>query len=314
MCLHCHRQDAQSLCNTKTAGGVSTLTASTSASEHSKAGVASSTSCRQMVSVSVCSCSNPFPRLPHKLSQQTQQQQQQHHLAESASGSSRAAGQQQDRPVNGSKAYLAGTCCSLHAFLVLTLGGKLYSLLLFTTNRQPTACKESAHLSTDTTVCLGAAADGGKLQASSTGCTRLSCGSAGKQTSTLLCWQPQQQRCPAVPSSCSIYTTGCSTQQLLRPTLATGGTGSCAGAPSSSASRHTLPSARKSAEADVILLWLMGMQNSAAAAARATPAPPLCRSGGTWATVVRCTTQMSSAQASFAVPARQPWMACLSLC
>ena len=180
-----------------------------------------------MVSVSVCSCFSHFLSHPHKQTQQ--QQQHHHHLAESASGSSRAAGQQQ---VIGFRAYLTDIWCSLHALLVLTLGGRPYSQRLFTANRQPTACKESAHVSTDMTVYLGAAADGRRLLASSTGCTRQSCGSAGKQTSMLLYWLPQQPKWPAVPSSCSTFVTGCSTQQLLRPTLVTGGTGSCAGAPS----------------------------------------------------------------------------------
>ena len=122
-----------------------------------------------------CSCFSHF--LSH-LRKQTQQQQQQHHqLAESASGSTRAAGQQQ---VNGFRAYLADLWCSLHALLVWILGGRLYSQRLSTANRWPTSCKESAHVNTDTTVCLGAAADGRRLLASSTGCTRQSCGSAGK--------------------------------------------------------------------------------------------------------------------------------------
>ena len=183
--------------------------------------------CRLMVSVLVCSCFSHFLSHPHEQTQQ--QQQQHHHLAESASGSSRAAGQQQ---LNGFRAHLTDIRCSLLERLVLTLGGRLYSQQLFTANRQPTASKESAHVSTDTTVCLGAAADGRKLLASSTGCTRQSCGSAGKQTSMLLYWLPQQPKWPAVPSSCTIFVTGCSAQQQLRATLVTGGTGSCAGAPS----------------------------------------------------------------------------------
>ena len=134
-----------------------------------------------------------------------------------------------------------------------------------------------------------------------------------KQTSMLLYWLPQQPRWPAVPSSCTTFVTGCSTQQLLIPTLVTGGTGSCAGAPSLSGSRHTLPSARKSVEAARKLLWLMEMQSSAAAAARGTPAHQQCHCGGSLGTAVRCMILTSSAQASFAVPARQPWMACLSL-
>ena len=177
MCLRCRRQVAKSSCNNKTAGGVSTLTASTSASGHSRVDVTSNTSCRQMVSVSVYSCSSHFPRHPHK---QWQQQQQHHHLAKSASG--KEAQLSSSRSVNGSRAYLRDIWCSLHALLVLTLGGRLCSQLLFTTNRQPTACKESAHVGTDMTVCLGAAADGRRLLASSTGCTRPSCGLAGNQT------------------------------------------------------------------------------------------------------------------------------------
>ena len=128
--------------------------------------------------------------------------------------------------MNGSRAYLTDIWCSLHALLVLTLEGRLCSQLSFTTNRQMTACKEGAHVSTDMTVCLGAAADGGRLLASSTGCTRPSCGLAGNQTSMLLSWPSQQPNWPAVPGPCTTYVTGCSTQQLLRPTLATGGTGS----------------------------------------------------------------------------------------
>ena len=152
-----------------------------------------------------------------------------------------------------------------------------------------------------------------RLLASSSGCTRQSCGSAGKQTSMLLYWLPQQPKWPAVPSSCTTFVTGCSTQQLLIPILVRGGTGSCAGAPSLSGSRHTLPSARKSVEAARKLLWLMEMQSSAAAAARGTPAHLQCHCGGSLGTAVRCMILTSSAQASFAVPARQPWMACLSL-
>ena len=57
--------------------------------------------------------------------------------------------------MNGSRAYLTGTWCSLHALLVLTLGGKLCSQQLFTASRQQTACKQGVHVSTDMTVCLG---------------------------------------------------------------------------------------------------------------------------------------------------------------
>ncbi len=174
------------------------------------------------------------------------------HLPENASGSGRAAWQQQ---VNGSRAYLTGTWCSLHALLVLTLGGKLCSQQLYTASRQQMACKQGVHVSTDMIVCLGAAADGRRLLASSTGCSRQSCGSAGNQASMLLYWLPEQPKWLAVPSPCTTFVTGCSTQQPLRPTLETGGTGSCAGAPSSSCSRHTLPSARKSVEAVKKLLW-----------------------------------------------------------
>ncbi|DBB01138.1 TPA: hypothetical protein ACH3X1_001029 [Trebouxia sp. C0004] len=55
----------------------------------------------------------------------------------------------------------------------------------FTANRQPTACKESVHVSTDMTVCLGAAADGRRLLASSTGCTRQACGLADLKAALL---------------------------------------------------------------------------------------------------------------------------------
>ena len=70
---------------------------------------------------------------------------------------------------------------------------------------------------------------------------------------------------------------------------------------------------KESVEAAVTLLWLMEMQSSAAAAARGTPAHLQCHCGGSLGTAVRYMTLTSSAQASFAVPARQPWMACLSL-
>ena len=211
MCHHSRRtQEPKTSFVIRRAGGTSTLTASTSVSGHSTADVASSSRCKLMVSVSVCSCSSHFLSLPHK---QTQQQQHHHHLhlAESASGSSRAAGQQQ---MPGCRAYLTDIWCNLHALWVLILAGKLYSQLLFTANRQPMACKESAHVSTDTTVCLGAAADGRRLLASSTDRTRQSCGSAGNQASTLLHWLPQQPKWPAVPSSCSTFVTGCSTQHF----------------------------------------------------------------------------------------------------
>lgn len=138
----CHRwgrkQEPKSLCNTKSGGGISSLTASTSASGHSEADVASISRCRLMVSVSVCSCSSHFLSQPHKQTQQQQQHQHhQHlHLARSASCSSRTAGQQQ---VIGFRAYLTGIWCGLHALLVLTLGGRLYSQRLFTGNRRPTA-------------------------------------------------------------------------------------------------------------------------------------------------------------------------------
>ena len=59
---------------------------------------------------------------------------------------------------------------------------------------QQAACKTSVHVSTNTTVCLGAAADGRRPLASSTGCTRQTCGSAGNQTSTLLYWLPHQPK------------------------------------------------------------------------------------------------------------------------
>ena len=185
---------------------------------HSQADAASTSRYRLMGSVSVCSCSS------HLLSHSRKQTQQQHHhhLTENASGRSRAAGQQQ---VNGSRAYLTGTWCSLHALLVLTLGGKLCSQQLFTASRQQTACKQGVHVSTDMTVCLGAAADGRRLLASSIGCSRQSCGSAANQASMLLYWLPQQPKWLAVPSSCTTFVTGCSTQQPLRPTLETGGTG-----------------------------------------------------------------------------------------
>ena len=84
------KSGCQESCNTKTAGGVSTLTASTSVSGHNTADVASNSSCRHMVSVSVNSDSS--------LSHPQQQQQHHHHhhlLAKSANGSSRAAEQQQ---------------------------------------------------------------------------------------------------------------------------------------------------------------------------------------------------------------------------
>ncbi len=149
------------------------------------------------------------------------------------------------------------------------------------------------------TVCLGAAADGRRLLASSTGCSRQSCGSAGNQASMLLYWLPQQPKWLAVPSSCTTCVTGCRTQQPLRPTLETGGTGSCAGAPSSSGSRHTLPSARKLLEAVKKLLWPMETPSSAAAAAREIPAHLQCHCGGNLGTAVRCMTRMNSAQASF---------------
>ncbi len=133
--------------------------------------------------------------------------------------------------------------------------------------------------------------------------------------SMLLYWLPQQPKWLAVPSSCTTFVTGCSTQQPLRLTLETGGTGFCAGAPSSSGSRHTLPSARKSVEAVKKLLWPMETPSSAAAAAKEIPAHLQCHcgGGGNLGTAVRCMTRMNSAQASFVVLARQPWMACLSL-
>ena len=109
--------------------------------------------------------------------------------------------------MNGSRAYLTGTWCSLHALLVLTLGGKLCSQQLFTASRQQTACKQGVHVSTDMTVCLGAAADGRRLLASSIGCSRQSCGSAGNQASMLLYWLPQQPKWLAVPSSCTTFVT-----------------------------------------------------------------------------------------------------------
>ena len=118
--------------------------------------------------------------------------------------------------MNGFRAYLTDIWCSLHALLVLTLAGKLHSQRSFTASRQPTACKKSVHVSTDMKVCLGAAADGSRLLASSTGCIRQTCGLAGNQTSTLLYWPPQQPKWPAVPSSCTTFVTGCNTQQLLR--------------------------------------------------------------------------------------------------
>ena len=240
-----------------------------------------------MVSVSVCSCSSHFLSLPHK---QTQQQYHQHlHLAESTSGSSRAAA---DAWVQGlPNKHMVQPAC------IVGLDPDRKALFTAVVSRQATACKESAHVSTDTTVCLGAAAEGRRLLASSTDCTRQSCGSAGNQASMLLCWLPQQPKWPAVPSSCSTFVTGCSTQQLLRPTLVTGGTGSCAGAPSYSGSRHVLPSARKSVEAVRTLLWLMEMQSSAAADARVTPAHLQCHCGGSLGTAVRYVTQMSLAQA-----------------
>ena len=62
----------------------------------------------------------------------------------------------------------------------------LFTTLVHSARSQPTACKKSVHVSTDMTVCLGAAADGRRPLASSTGCTRQTCGSAENQTSTLL--------------------------------------------------------------------------------------------------------------------------------
>ena len=56
-----------------------------------------------------------------------------------------------------------------------------------------------------------------------------------------------------------------------------------------------------------------GDANSAATAARVTPAHLQCHCGGSLGIAVRCMILTSSAQASFAVHARQPWMACLSL-
>ncbi len=128
MCHRCHQpQEPKSSSRSKRAGGVGTLTASTSVSGHNKADAASNCRYRLMGSVSVCSCSG------HLLSHSRNQTQHHHHhhlqLTENASGSGRTAGQQQ---VNGSRAYLAGTWCSLHALLVLTLGGKLCSQQLFT--------------------------------------------------------------------------------------------------------------------------------------------------------------------------------------
>ncbi len=252
-----------------------------------------------MGSVSVCSCSS------HLLSHSHNQTQHHHHhhlqLTENASGSGRTAGQQQ---VNGSRAYLAGTWCSLHALLVLTLGGKLCSQQLFTANRQLMACKQGVHVSTDMTVCLGAAADGRRLLASSTGCSRQSTGCSRQQETRPQCCSigyPQQPKWLAVPSSCTTFVTRCSTQQPLGPTLETGGTGSCAGAPSSSGSRHTLPSARKSLEAVKKPLWPMETPSSAAAAAREIPAHLQCHCGGNLGTAVMCMTRMSFAQACWLI-------------
>ena len=234
------------------------------------------------------------------------QQCQPHQPAKSGGGKSRTS-------MNGFKAYLTGTWISLDALSVLTLAGKPCSQRLFTANRQPKACNHCICVSTDMTVCLGAAADGKRQLASSTGCTRPSCGSAEMQASTLLYWQPQQPKWPPVLSFCTMYVIGCSTQQQLRPTLVTGGTGSCVGAPSLSGSRLILPSARRSVEAAEILLWPMEMQSSAAAAARETLAHPQCHYGASLGTAAECLILTSSGQANSAVPARQQWMACVSL-
>ena len=63
---------------------------------------------------------------------------------------------------------------------------------------------------------------------------------------------------------------------------------------------------------DTVQLWPMGMQSSAAAAARETLAHPQCHYGASLGTAAE---MMNSEQASFAVPAGQPWMAyaCVSL-
>ena len=231
---------------------------------------------------------------------------QHHQPAESGGDESRTS-------MNGFKAYLTDTWISLNAWLVLTLAGSLCSQRSFTANRPLKACNQRSPVSTNTPVCLGAAADGKRLLASSTGCTRPSCGSAEKQALTLLYWQPQQPKWPPVLSFCTMYVIGCSTQQQLRPTLVTGGTGSCVGAPSLSGSRLILPSARRSVEAAETLLWPMGMQSSAAAAAREPLAHPQCHYGASLGTAAECLILMNSEQANFAAPARQPWMACVSL-
>ena len=145
-----------------------------------------------------------------------------HQLVKSGNGMSRTA-------VNGFKAYLTDTWISLNALLGLILAGRLCSQRSFTVNRPPKACIQRSRPSM--TVCPGAAADGKRLLASSTGCTRQTCGSAAGQASTLPYWQPQQPKWPQVLSSCTTYATECSTQQQLKTTLVTGGTGSCAGGP-----------------------------------------------------------------------------------
>ena len=100
-------------------------------------------------------------------------------------------------------------------------------------------------------------------------------------------------------------------KQQLSVTSATGGTGSCAGAPSSNVSKRTLQYARRSVLDQPTQLWLTEMPASAAAVAKATQAHQLFPYAELWVVIARCLTRMSFAPADYAVHARQPWMACL---
>ncbi len=158
------------------------------------------------------------------------------------------------------------------------------------------------------TVCLGAAADGRRLLASSIGCSRQSCGSAGNQASMLLYWLPQQPKWLAVPSSCTTFVTAAAQthfgdrrhrQLRWRSFIKRQQAYTAICKEISGGSKETVVA--------------YGDAKFSSSCCKGNPAHLQCHCGGNLGTAVRCMTRMNFAQASFVVLARQPWMACLSL-
>ena len=113
----------------------------------------------------------------------------------------------------------------------------------------------------------GAAANGMRLVAPRTCCTRPTCGGTKSLPSKTPYKTPPQPRWPASLHMSSTSNTGCSMKQGLLVTLRICATGTCRGAPSSNGSKHKPAYAKTSVLDQPTQSWLMDMPASASAAA-----------------------------------------------